>query len=290
MIRNLDISLLRAFTIVARTENMTAASSQLGLTQGAVSQRIKRLEDMLQCQLFDRTQRQLKLTKSGIYLLGRAKELLELNDEIWNEVSAPELAGKVRLGLPYDLVSTYLPLAVKNFSALYPLIDVSLHCESSPDLYKMVNNNEIDLALIEEPVARQKTKKNMECLYVERLVWVGCQNGMAHKRQPLPVSIVGETCAFHPVVCEKLTQADIYWSTAFENNNFDATLAVVRADLAVTVLLESLVPDDLIALGPNCDLPELPPFAINLYQNRITTNSATSELAQHLRGTGLTLG
>ena len=54
MLRNLDISLIRTFVAVAGSGNMTAAAGRLGLTQGAVSQQVMRLEEGLEVSLFDR--------------------------------------------------------------------------------------------------------------------------------------------------------------------------------------------------------------------------------------------
>ena len=100
MIRNLDISLIRAFVTVASTGNMTTAADRLALTQGAVSQQIKRLEDMLQIALFDRSQRKLRLTRRGERLLGLSNRLLALNDEIIAEMVGSAVGGTVRLGIP----------------------------------------------------------------------------------------------------------------------------------------------------------------------------------------------
>ena len=104
MSRNLDISLLRTFVAVADRASMTAAGNALHLTQGAVSQQVRRLEDLFGAALFDRDRRGLRLTAPGERLLGKARRLLGLNDELWGEMTAAGVAGRVRLGAPYDLV------------------------------------------------------------------------------------------------------------------------------------------------------------------------------------------
>ncbi len=68
-LRNIDVALARAFVATAETGGMTAAGRLLNLTQGAVSQQIKRLEVLLQKELFDREHRQLTLTPEGERLL-----------------------------------------------------------------------------------------------------------------------------------------------------------------------------------------------------------------------------
>jgi DNA-binding transcriptional LysR family regulator len=65
MTRNLDISVVRTFVAVADHGSMTVAANSLHLTQSAVSQQIKRLEQMFGCDLFERDGRRLELTHDG---------------------------------------------------------------------------------------------------------------------------------------------------------------------------------------------------------------------------------
>jgi len=60
--RNIDIALLRTFAAVAETGGMTKAAQVLNLTQAAVSQQIKRLEDQFQKIFIDRNRHMLRLT------------------------------------------------------------------------------------------------------------------------------------------------------------------------------------------------------------------------------------
>ena len=54
MARNIDTALLRSFMAVAETGGMTSAGKMLNLTQAAISQQVKRLEDLFQAKLFER--------------------------------------------------------------------------------------------------------------------------------------------------------------------------------------------------------------------------------------------
>jgi DNA-binding transcriptional LysR family regulator len=63
--QNLDIHLVRTFVAVAGHGSMTVAANSLHLTQGAVSQQIKRLEESFACSLFNRQGRRVELTQAG---------------------------------------------------------------------------------------------------------------------------------------------------------------------------------------------------------------------------------
>lgn len=279
MIRNLDTALIRTFVTVADKASMTAAANALHLTQGAVSQQVKRLEEALGCSLFERDRRGLRLTRPGERLFGKAKRLLGLNDEIWAEMAGTEVAGQVRLGVPYDLVGTLLAPVLKAYSEAYPRVEISLLCAASPDLTAALAAGTIDLAVIEERVGPTAG----ECLAIDRLVWVGAKGGVARAKRPLPVSIVADTCAFRPVVLAALNEHGLEWRTVFENGNIDATTATVRSDLAVTTWLASTVPADLDILPVDAGLPPLPNFSINLHLPRFGAAPAAQEFARYIR-------
>lgn len=276
--RNLDLELIRAFVAVADHGSMTVAGNALHLTQSAISQQIMRLERRLGQALFLRDRRGLKLTAAGERLLAKARRLIGLNDEIWAEMTTG-CAGMVRLGVPYDLAGSFLAPILKGFAEASPLVEISLVCATSPQLLEALGKGEVDLALVEEPLATA----GGECLGVERLVWVGARAGNAHLKQPLPLSLIADGCAFQPAVTAALDTQGRAWRSVFENGNIDVTTATVRTDLAVTAWLACTVPPDLDILGSEESLPELPSFAISLHLPRSQPSEAARELARHLR-------
>lgn len=279
MARDLDIDLIRTFIAVADHASMTAAANVRYLTQSAVSQQIKRLEDMLGQALFERDRRGLKLTPAGERLIAKGRRLIALNDDIWAEMAGGSVSGKVRLGLPYDLVEPCIAPVIKAYAAAYPQVDISLTCAASPELISSLAAGALDLAVVEEP----QGPSDGECLAVERLVWVGARNGGAYLKTPLPVSMVADTCAFRPAVLTALAEQERAWRTVFENGNIEATTATVRADLAVTAWLVSTVPSDLEILGPDKAPTELPLFAINLHMPKGSLARPAVEMARYLR-------
>ncbi len=279
MTRNLDTSLLRSFAAVIDTGGITAAANALNLTQGAVSQQIRRLEDQFGVSLFLRDRGRLKPTAEAERLIPKVRRLLGQNDEIWAEVAGGAVAGRVRFGVPYDLVGTSLAPVIKAFAEARPQVEIALVCAASPQLADGLAAGTVDLAVIEEPVGAGSG----ECLAVERLVWVGARDGRAHLKRPMPVSLVADACAFRPAVLAALGQAGLPWRTVFENGNIEATTATVRTDLAVTAWLAATVPGDLAILGPEAGLPPLPDFAINLHMATHDGGPAVQEFARHVR-------
>ncbi|MCW6506928.1 LysR substrate-binding domain-containing protein [Hyphomicrobiales bacterium BP6-180914] len=257
---------------------MTSASRRLHLTQGAISQQIARLELLAGGALLLREARGLRLTALGERLLGRARAFVALNDEVWSELERSDLRGRVRLGVPYDLVGTTLAPALQGFSEAAPQVKLSLVGLPSPDLIDAVRTGRLDLAVAEEPAGFETG----EVLAVERLLWVGAKGGRAHRRDPLPLSLVAETCVFRSVVAAALAKHGRETRAVFENGGLDATRATVRMDLAVSAWLTSTVPPELDILY-EAGLPELPSFAITVHGAAQAQSAAVRELLSHLR-------
>jgi DNA-binding transcriptional LysR family regulator len=278
MPRNLDLDLIRTFVAVADSGSMTVAANLLHMTQGAVSQQVKRLEDVLDCLLFVRKTRRLQLSPQGEQFLVKARQLLRLNDEIWADMTGQPLRGNLRVGVPYDLVTSLAP-AMKAFAEAHPQVEISLVCGASPELDEAVNGGRVDVSLIEY-VASEAVG---EVVRMEPLVWVSGPGSDAWRKRPLPLSMVDERCAFRPVVLGALAEEGIAWRTVFESGTIEATAATVRAGLAITAWLVSTVPADLETLAPHAaGLPALPPFAICL-RLPAAVQPAAQEFARYVR-------
>src|ERR1700738_902920 len=148
MRNDLDIALLRAFLAVVEAGGVTRAATALGVSQAAASQQIKRLEEALDCRLFERAGRRLvvapggerllvqarrgvSLHPAGERLLAPARRLLSLNDEVWSSMRTPSFEGEVRLGVPYDIIASFVPPILRRFAKAQPRVRVSLVCEDS---------------------------------------------------------------------------------------------------------------------------------------------------------------
>ena len=278
-LRNIDVAVARAFVATAETGSMTGAGRLLNLTQGAISQQIKRLEELLDKNLFERDHRHLTLTVEGERLLLHARRLISLNDEIWGLISAPEVEGTVRLGVPRDIIRPFMPPILRGFNDAWPRVQIDLVCMSSPKLKKALGEGEIDLALTTET----ETPAGAERLVAEDLVWIGGRGGRAVTETPLPVAINDATCTFRAAMVEALERDGRDWRMVGPLGNNDALLATLEADLAVTSLLRSTVPAHIEILGGECGLPALRPFNVNLYMRTSNNNTVQQELADYIR-------
>ena len=182
---SIDTEVLRTFVAIADQGGFTRAGEQVNRTQSAVSMQMKRLEeDVLQRKLFERDGRQVRLTPEGQVLLGYARRILKLHSEVFNTLREPHMVGLVRIGTPDDYVMRYLPGILKRFSKAYPLIQIEMHCESSPILMQRR-----DLALT--VISREPGNEMGELLRNERMVWVAAPCFCLDDHSALPLAISG---------------------------------------------------------------------------------------------------
>lgn len=277
--KNLDIALLRTFLHVAETRSMTFAAQRLHMTQGAVSQQIKRLEEVLDRRLLARGKSGITLTPEGELLLLKARSMVEMNDSILAAMAVTEVAGTVRLGVPHDLMVMHLPTILPAFVKAYPKVEISLLAGSSTELRKNFDSGLLDLAILEEPASHAQG----ELLTVERPVWAGKRDGSAWQKRPLPICLVSDTCVFKPSVIRELARASIDWRNVVDYPSMEAITATVQANLAVTALLPSTVPPGLDVLGAQAGLPQLDEFAISLRMPAHGASAASMALAEAIR-------
>ncbi|WP_407297557.1 LysR family transcriptional regulator [Stutzerimonas zhaodongensis] len=276
-LRTVDLVLLRTFLSVAQTGSIGGAARQLHLTQGAISQQIKRLEHIFGCRLLERDPQGARLTDRGMDLLPKARSLLDLNDLACEEMIGLGTREKVRVGVPYDMAGAHFAPVLSAYARRHPDVDVTVVSGSSVDLMTDFSKGPIDLTIGQCP----ERESNGERLCLEPLVWIGTSDDVISQR-PLPLCFVTPTCTFRHIVFSVLREAHISWRVVFENASVDTTLATVRSGLALTPWLRSLMPDDVRMLGAESGLPPLPNFAIQLHVSPGAAKAAM-DMAESIR-------
>ena len=248
------MDLLRGLVAIADSGSFSAAALQLGRTQSALSLQVKRLEDVLGHTLLDRSHgRMLGPTEEGRMLIDYARRILRLNDEAYSCFAQPGLAGKLRVGVPEELMEGVFPDVMAAFGRACPRVELSLRCDISARLAAAVEAGELDLALVKRV---GESGAPGEVLRREPMVWFVGEGSDAHRRRPLPVAVFHEGCVFRVAALAALAKAEIPWQLSYVGNGFTGIRHAVAAGLAVTPLPRSLAGPGLVEVRPN--LPELP--------------------------------
>jgi LysR family carnitine catabolism transcriptional activator len=146
---DLTLKQLRAFVVVAESEQFTRAAEKLGLSQSAVSTLVRQLEANLGLRLFDRHTRLLRLTQAGAEILPVAKRAVaDIEGIVENVHELSSLSrGRVAIAAGTLQAALLLPRLIDGFNRRHPNVDVSLHDVSEKAVLEMVRAGTVDLGV-----------------------------------------------------------------------------------------------------------------------------------------------
>jgi DNA-binding transcriptional LysR family regulator len=148
---------LKVFRVVAAHLNFSRAAEELLLTQPAVTQQIKALEDEYGVPLFDRTGGRITLTPGGLALRPFAEGLKAISDEADAAVAAAsgKHGGQLALGASQTIGQYLLPNLVAGFLRENPRISITATSGNTDAMLEALIAHRIQLALIEGPALRK---------------------------------------------------------------------------------------------------------------------------------------
>ena len=281
IIQGLDPELLRTFQLIAEGNSFTQAADQLGRTQSAISMQIKRLEELLGQSVLSRGKGGgITLTPHGQYLLGRARQILALNDDVMMTFRAPAISGVVRLGTPDDYALSHIPGVLRRFAETHPAVQVDVLCTYSSDLVERLKAGELDLTLVSDGL--QPRDWPSVALWRGPLRWITSTRYAPHRQDPLPLALAHDACRWRASAQEALDKAGIRYRIAYLSGTQVGTHAPVLAGLAVTVSALTMLPEGVRAMRPEEGLPKLPDFGIAMLKARHAAQPVTDALAAHI--------
>ncbi|EJK83778.1 LysR substrate-binding domain-containing protein [Rhizobium sp. AP16] len=144
------ISELKTLVAIAHFGTFAAAGDRIGLTQAAVSGQMKRLEEKLGVQLFERTGRSATLNAAGLRTLERAKDIIAKFEAIADPADE-DSGGRLSIGAIASVQSTVLARALVPFRDRFPKHHIHIVPGISLHLLDLLDAGELDLAVIIKP-------------------------------------------------------------------------------------------------------------------------------------------
>lgn len=160
---NVDLELYRVFYTVAKHKHMTKASEELHISQPAISQSIKKLEDQLGGTLFLRSNKGMELTEEGKMFYEYVKGALELINNAENEfTSFKDLSkGEIKIGCSTTLTKLVLMDTLKDFHLDYPNININITNDLTSNLINDLKLGKLDFVIFNESNIKE-TNLNLE--------------------------------------------------------------------------------------------------------------------------------
>lgn len=257
---NLDIQSLRSFIKVAEVNNFTRAAELINLTQPAISQQIRRLEELLDKPLFIRENKQVLLTLEGEKILKHAKEIIAANDKIADLFLNEDKRETVILGLPEHFCETILPKIITKFSAQLPAIQIVVKVARSALLTEAINEGKIDIGIvIEESV--NLTENIWHKLSIK---WFARDGLDVSGFKDVPLALFKPPCGFRRLAIEKLEEQGLSWHCAYESEDLISLRTAVRTGVGITVLPYIAEIEGIKGYERLDKFPSLPEFSVGL--------------------------
>jgi LysR family hydrogen peroxide-inducible transcriptional activator len=166
----MEMHQLRYFVAVARTGTFSRAAGECHVAQPSLSQQVQKLESEVGERLFERTRRRAILTPAGALFLPRALSILETAEQGRQEIRemSGEVRGKILLGALPTIAPYFLPEIIRLFQEKYRGVELIFHEETTLQLLRGLEENELDLALISDSTPNPRIR--IENLFSEELL------------------------------------------------------------------------------------------------------------------------
>jgi len=144
----LDLKAVRCFFAMANHGGLTKAGIELGISEAAVSQRIKGLENVLGAKLYEARGGRVRLTPAGERALSFSISLFDQIEEFRRDLTQSEETGEVVLSTHDSVLGYLLPDAMQAFSRAHPLARLRLLARSIDETLRLLKANEADVGVI----------------------------------------------------------------------------------------------------------------------------------------------
>lgn len=238
MIGNLEY--YKVFYYVAKWESVTKAAAELSISQPAVSQALRQLENSLEVELFYRASRGMKLTAEGQLLYSyveKGYEQMEQGVDRLRQMQSLEL-GEVRIGASDMTLQFYLLPYLERFHEKYPHIKVIVSNAPTPETLSLLGQGRIDFGIVSTPF---ETTADMDMTPVREIedVFVAGRRFTSYKNRTLDLQ---ELERLPMIFLEKNTSTRSCMDAFLEKNGviLQPEFELATSDMIVQFVLRNL--------------------------------------------------
>jgi DNA-binding transcriptional LysR family regulator len=279
--QNIPTDLLRTFMKAIELGSFTRTGRQIGRTQSAVSLQVRRLEEIVDAQLFQRDAHKLQLTPEGQSLAQYARRILALNDEALASMRQPSVAGRIRLGAPHEYTASLLPDFLGKFAQSHPNVMLEVTSDLSRNLLKRQSNGELDLVVALHDATDPDEGR---LIFTEPLVWITGEDHERHLQSPLPLVLAPPPCIYRNRMLQSLNGQSRTCRITYLSSSYNGIIAAVRAGLGVTVMAGSTIPPGVRQLNERNSLPSLGQSQLRLHSGERKATDAIQALEDYIIG------
>lgn len=240
----LNLQQITTFVTVISEGSMTAAADKLYLTQPAVSQQIRNLEDLLGVELLVRGVRQVKATPQGEIFYEHAKRIMQnvQNAEVAIKSIGAQLKGRLRIGTINSIGLHLMSPLIGRLMKFNPELSVQFEYGNGEELIKQYKKNQLDVLILPETQKEfSQTVDNSNVLFLQREeMWLVGSSKETHYphhiqlkdlNQNALVQFTNEFPAFNKELNAKLGSLSVNCHSVFESSNVGTLKRVIESGL-----------------------------------------------------------
>lgn len=288
---------LKVFCDLVDTGSFSASAERNGITQSAVSQQIKSLENKFGVTFFERGKKNFSVTPEGMVFHEAALRILEIYRNIDAELHAVrnEVGGPLRVATVYSLGLHELPPLIKDYRSRFPQVELSLHYKKNQDVYQEVLDDHVDIGVVAYPKPRRGLV--VETFAQDKMVLIVAPSHPLNGRSKIKVQDLNgqPLIAFEPdlptrkAVDQLLREHDVEVELTLELDNIETVKRAVEVESGIAIVPRNSVAEE-VAAGQLCaieiaDADMWRPMGTVLRRGR-TITPALREFLETLRSVG----
>ena len=251
---DINFEYYKVFYYVAKYGNFTKAASVMKNSQPNITRMMNSLEHALQCTLFIRTNRGVRMTTEGEKLYNRVSVAMmqfRLAEEELSDHTGLE-HGSIAIGVSEIALNLYLLEHLKKFHANYPGVRLKIWNHTTPQAIQAVKAGEVDFAVVTSPVKLENSLRQI-CLQTFHEILVAGKIFQTLKNQTHSIAILekypwismGKNTATYTFYQKIFYQNGMAIEPEIEAATADQILSLVESELGLAFLPEEMVKDSL---------------------------------------------
>ena len=267
--RPFNLEQLRTFVAVADAGSLAAGAPQVFLSQSAVSEQLRKLEQHAGQALLVRSKAGVAPTAAGLRLLAHARQLLTLSESAWHDLRGARLEGALRLGVTDYFRPAELAGLLARMQARHPGVRLQVTVQKSGDVEAGYARGAFDVGIamrLPAPAAGRSAgapapARGGQVLRREPLHWKGAAQIAAAppgREEPLRLLALPDTCALHQFTAALLRRRRIPFTVALMASGVAGLQSALAAGLGIACLNAAALCEGVQVLPAAWGLPALP--------------------------------
>ncbi len=266
-----NLELYRVFYVVAKCGSLTKAAQELYISQPAVSQAIKQLENQLGVSLFNRTHKGMELSAAGGKLIyKKIADALSLVEEAENSLAELKTtaAGTIRIGATDSIFAHMLADKLAEFNEKYPAVRLELISSTSPYTVNQLKEGKCDVAFVNLPLQDDDVKfcgtvTHLTDVFVasKKFLQLQGQEVPLQRLQEFPLLMIEENTVFRRALADFTQTLGIKLNPDIEVANWDFMTKLAIKGMGVGCIPREYVGEEL-ANGELFEVDVTPPLPV----------------------------